>query len=118
MTVHKISDSDSKVKDALCVWAESLKQDSSIERELGYGRCVGFASGGGSSTWEDFEQRADKNMAVNVQAIYDGLKIPQQLAVSHFHLSAVWKPTRYKIEDAYADALIVIGIALRRRGLV
>lgn len=117
MTVYKISDSEAKVKDALCVWAKSLKNDVSHQRALGHGRCVGFASGGMSS-WEDFEAKVDRNMATNVQAIYDGLKHQQRLAIDHFHLSAVWQPNRYKIEDCYADALVVIGIALRRRGLV
>lgn len=118
MSAHRFADNAQKVKDALEVWAESLKNDSSHERALGHGRCTGFASGGGSSTWEDFAAKVDKNMAINVQAIFEGLKPPQQLAVSHFHLAAVWKSQRYKLEDCYADALVVIEIALRRRGLV
>jgi hypothetical protein len=117
MTVHKMSVNAEKVKDALELWAESVKNYNGQERQLGYGRCVGFASGG-TSSWEDFAAKVDKNMAVNVQAIYDGLEHPQQLAVDYFHLSATIKPQRYKIEDCYADALVVIEIALRRRGLI
>ena len=117
MSVHKISDTEAKVKDALHVWAEWMLNDN-VEDALGYGRCVGFASGGSVSGWEDFERRVDKNMAENVNGIYEGLKMHQQLAIDHFHLSSVWKPQRYNIEDAYAEALIAIEIALRRRGLV
>jgi len=117
MTVHRMSDNDAKVKDALHVWAEWMQSDQ-VEDSLGYGRCVGFASGGSVNGWEDFERKVEKNMAVNMQAIYEGLKHPQQMAIDHFHLSAVWKPQRYSIEDAYAEALIAIEIALRRRGLI
>lgn len=117
MSFHKISDNEVKVKDALNVWADWMKRDRQ-EELLGYGRCVGFAAGGGTSSWEDFERNVENNMAVNVQAIYDGLKHPQQMAIDHFHMSAVWKPQRYTIEDAYSEALIAIEIALRRRGLI
>lgn len=117
MSVHKIVDNEAKVKDALHVWAQWMKSDRQ-EQALGYGRCVGFDNGGSTSSWDDFERKVETNMAVNVQAIYEGLKHPQQLAIDHFHLSSVWKPQRYKIEDAYTEALIAIEIALRRRGLI
>ncbi len=117
MTVHRMSDAEEKVKDALNVWAKSMEDDNAYE-QLGYGRCVGFVSGGSVSGWEDFERRCDKTMAENVAGIYSGLTQPQQMAIDHFHLSAVWKPQRYKIEDVYTEALIAIEIALRRRGLI
>lgn len=117
MSVHKIRDNEASVKEALNVWAEWMKSDQT-ESALGYGRCVGFDNGGSTSSWDDFERKVEKNMAINMQAIYEGLKHPQQMAVDHFHLSATWKPQRYNIEDAYAEALIAINVALRRRGLI
>lgn len=117
MTIHKFSDSEVKVKNALDVWAEWSQRDQT-EVSLGYGRCVGFDNGSSTKSWDDFEHKVEKNLAINVQAIYEGLNQPQQMAVDHFHLSAVWKPQRYRIEDAYAEALMVIEIALRRRGLL
>jgi hypothetical protein len=115
--VHRINDNEAKVKEALQVWSEWMEQDQT-ENALGYGRCVGFDSGGSVSGWDDFERKVDKNMAINVQAIYEGLKHPQQVAIDHFHLAAVWKSNRTNIEDDYAGALVAIEIGLRRRGLI
>jgi hypothetical protein len=115
MIPQTVTDTEEKVKDALDTWSKWMRRPN---QSMGYGQSVGFESGGSVSGWEDFEQRVEKNMAINVQAIYEGLKHPQQMAIDHFHLSAVWKPQRYRIEDAYADALIAIEIALRRRGLI
>ena len=61
----------------------------------------------------------EKNMAINVQAIYDGLPSLQQLAIDHFHLHAVWRSTRPgALDDAYGNALMAVEIGLRRRGLI
>lgn len=117
INVHKIADNEVKVKDALLVWSEWMHRDSQ-EAALGYGRCAGFDNGGGTGSWDDFERKVEKNMAVNVQAIYEGLKHPQQLAIDHFHLAAVWISRRSNIEDDYKEALIAIEIGLRRRGLL
>jgi hypothetical protein len=113
----RITDNEAKVKDALQLWAEWMQQDR-LESSLGYGRCVGFDGSGNVSGWDDFERRVEKNMAINVQAIYEGLKHPQQLAIDHFHLAAVWRSNRTNIEDDYASALLAIEIGLRRRGLI
>lgn len=106
-----------KVKEALSVWAEWMQGGD--EKRLGYGHSVGFNNAShGVSSWDDFERRVEKNLAINVQAIYEGLPHPQQLAIDHFHLSAVWQFNRVRIEDVYADALIAMEVALRRRGLI
>jgi hypothetical protein len=110
-----IADVDRKVRDALEVWAEWVKADTI---DLGYGRCMGFESGGSVGGWEDFERKVDKNMAVNVQAIYDGLEQRLQLSLDHFHLAAVWRSNRTRLEDDYADALMSVEVGLRKRGLL
>ena len=117
MSIHRIADNGAKVKDALHIWAEWIKNDR-LEQTLGYGKCTGFNNGGSTSSWNDFERAVDKNMAINVQAIHDGLKLPQRLAIDHFHLSAAWKPQRYSLEESYSEALLAIEIALRRRNLL
>ena len=45
--------------------------------------------------------KVENNLAINVQAIYEGLKHPQQLAIDHFHLAAVWRSNRSNLEDDY-----------------
>lgn len=114
---HRINDNEFKVKEALQVWTDWMKQDR-LESSLGYGRCVGFDGGGNTSSWDDFERKVENNMAINVQAIYEGLKHAQQLAIDHFHLAAVWKSNRTNIENDYSTALLAIEIGLRRRGLI
>lgn len=114
--VHaSVTDTMQRVKEALDVWSAWMQQDDS--HKLGYGRTVGFNSNNLSS-WDDFERKVERNLAVNVQAILEGLEERMQCAVFYFHVAAVIKPRRTKIEDDYQDALIKIEIALRRRGLV
>ena len=110
-----IVDNSRKVKEALDVWAKSMDDDFNC---LSYARSMGFANGGSVGDWEDFEHSVDKNMADNVQAIYDGLQERMQLAIDHFHLAAVWRSNRTRLEDDYGDALIQIEIGLRKRGLI
>ena len=117
MTVHKITDNEYKVKEALNVWSEWMQQDRDAIA-MGYGKCSGFDIGGSTSSWSDFERKVENNLAINVQAIYEGLKHTQQIAIDHFHLAAVWKSNRGSLENDYADALIGIEIGLRRRGLL
>lgn len=108
-----ITDNERKVKDALEVWAEWMRRDNT-ESKLGYGRCAGFATGG-IGDWEDFERREDNSLAESVQAVYDGLKQPLQIAIDHFHLSAVWRSNRGSLEADYAAALIQMEVGLRRK---
>lgn len=111
-----ITDNEQKVKDALEVWADWMR-GSGID--LGYGSPMGFESGGSAiSSWEDFEHRVDKNMAINVQAIYEGLPPYQQMAIDHFHLSAVYTFRRRNILEDYGNALIAMEVGLRGRLLI
>lgn len=118
MTLSKaISDIDYKVKDAIAVWVEWMQIGDS--GKLGFGRCVGFdAAGGNVSGWDDFERRVNKNMAINVQAIYEGLSKSQQIAIDHYHLAAVWISNRTNIEDDYKSAIESLTAGLKRRGLI
>lgn len=111
-----ITDLEYKVKDALYVWSEWMQQDNS--KQLGYGNVAGFFADSKATSWDDFERKVEKNMAVNVQAIYEGLPKSQQLAIDHFHLAAVWISNRSNIEDDYANALVGMQTGLRRRGLI
>lgn len=110
-----IEDDYYRVKEFLAVWSEWMQRPT---ESLGYGRTVGFESGGSVSGWEDFERQVEKNMAINTQAILEGLPLNQQHAVFHFHVAAVITPNRTNIEDDYQDALMALEIALRRRGLL
>jgi hypothetical protein len=112
----KFSDAEFKTKEALAVWVNWMQQGD--EKRLGYGKCAGFSQVSAVSGWDDFERKVESNLAINVQAIYEGLKISQRLAIDHFHLAAVWLSNRTNIEDDYADALISMQIVLRRRGLI
>ena len=111
-----INDLDYKVKEALTIWSEWMRRGNT--KEQGYGRCSGFTTDSSVSGWDDFEMKVENNLAINVQAIYEGLKHPQQLAIDHFHLAAVWRSNRSNLEDDYANALIGMQIGLRRRGLL
>jgi hypothetical protein len=64
------------------------------------------------------EYESDKTIAMAVNAILEDMPLHQQHAVFHFHVAAVFKPQRTKIEDDYADAVVVIEIQLNRRGLL
>ena len=116
MKLDYFDDTDLKVKDILDVWAHWMRIDDN--QHLGYSRCMIYHLGGSSLDSDDAELRANKKNAEAAQAVYQGLTLPQKLAINHFHLSAVWKPQRYKIEDAYASAIINMTKGLRRRGLV
>lgn len=109
-----------RVKDALTIWAAWMEKDNTRAR-LGYPyMSTGFKSGGGAwgTFFEDNEYESDKTIAMAVNAILEDMPLQQQHAVFHFHVAAVFKPQRTKIEDDYADAVVVIEIQLNRRGLL
>lgn len=115
-----ISDIERKVKDALDVWAEWMEVDEE-KNKLGYpSHSLVMLSGGG--TWgsfvEDQEEEQENQLARAVYAIYVELPHPQQLAIDHFHLAAVWRSNRTNIEEDYADALMAIQCGLRKRGML
>lgn len=115
MEQAEISDDLKAVKDALEIWAQWMRRDDS---NRGYGQIgVGFNTKT-SYNWERFERQVNKNMAINVMALYEDLNSPQQMAIDHFHLSAVWRPQRFSLEECYAQALAVIEKGLKRRGLI
>jgi len=108
--------SQDKVKDALSVWADWMRDDNT---KLGFpSQSIGISSGGSVSSWEDLELSLDIGIARAVDAILEGVSNSQRLAVHHFHLAAVWRSNRTNIEDDYANALMVIEFGLRRRGLI
>jgi hypothetical protein len=115
MEQAEITDDIKAVKAALDIWAEWMRRN---DDRLGFGSvAVGFNTHSVSG-WDDFERRVDKNMAINVMALYEDLTSPQQMAVDHFHLAAVWRPSRFSLEECYAEALAVIEKGLKRRGLI
>jgi len=116
MEQAEITDELKAVKDALDVWAKWMNRDESDK--LGYGASgVGFNSRSVSG-WDDFARRVDKNMAINVMALYEDLSDTQQMAIDHFHLAAVWRPQRFSLEECYEQALAIIMKGLKRRALI
>lgn len=105
-----------KVKDALNVWAAWMERDHTKAR-LGYPyMSTGFINGGSWGNFcEDNEYQDDKLTAETVNAILEDMPDNQQTAIFYFHVAAVIKPRRTKVEDDYADALIAIEIGLRAR---
>jgi hypothetical protein len=107
--------SRNKVIDALETWADWMREGGV---KLGYGKPMGFEQPDRINGWEDFERKTDENMAINVQAVYDGLGEMHQLAIDHHHLAAVWSFRRLSIADVYEAALIQMEVGLRRRGMI
>ena len=116
MNLPYLDDTEMKVKYILDVWASWMRVDD--KNHLGFTQCMIYYTATGYGSLDDAELRDNKNKAVTAQAIYEGLSLPQKLAINHFHLSAVWHPQRYKIEDAYASAIEAMTKGLRRRGIV
>jgi hypothetical protein len=114
-TEAEISDDLKAVKDALNIWGRWMNRGDGVN--LGYGHSVGFnrESIPDKRAWE---RRIDTNMAINVMALYEDLSSPQRMAIDHFHLSAVWRPQRFSLEECYAQALAIIEKGLKRRGLI
>jgi hypothetical protein len=112
-----MTDEDMKVKDALAIWVKYQK--FVWLQNLGAKGSSAFKYGsGGITCYDDFEDKVEKNMAINVEAIMDDLSPLQKSAIDHFHLSAVWSSPRVKIEEMYEQALQIIKKALKRRGLI
>ena len=116
MNLPYFDDSDVKVKEALKIWADCLKVHDF--RELGYSEPNIYYLKTGYSSDEDEETSVNNNIAVNVQAVYDGLSKVQKLSIDHFHLSAVWHPNRYNILDIYATAILAMKRGLRSRLII
>ena len=116
MKLDYLDDTDLKVKEVLDVWAIWMHIDDN--QHLNYSRCMIYYLSSSNSDVDDAELRDNKHKAETADAIFQGLSIPQKLAINHFHLSAVWHPQRYKIEDAYASAIEAMTNGLRRRGIV
>jgi hypothetical protein len=115
MEQAEITDDIKAVKEALEIWAQWMRRDSP---RLGYGQAgVGF-NHKTAYDWNRFERQVNRNMAINVMALYEDLSSPQQMAIDHFHLSAVWRPQRFSLEECYAQALTIIEKGLKRRGLI
>jgi hypothetical protein len=69
----------------------------------------------GSSDFDAMVATADTRCAVAVDAIIDGLPLPERLAVYHIHLAAVW---RLRFLDAYyASAKDHVAEGLTKRGI-
>lgn len=89
--------------------------------DLGYPHdsCCGIIKGYASANETDFDsacESVDITCAEAVDAIVDGLPLPQKRAVYHRHLEAVYR-TRSDVETHYAAALDAIGRGLTRRGI-
>lgn len=106
------------VKNALACWTEWMQRDNS---KLGYpSKSMCMESGGGA--WGNFAddelETIENNLARAVDAIVDGLSNSQRLAVHYYHLGAVWRSNRTNILNDYEQALRLIEMGLRKRGML
>ncbi|HYD34448.1 MAG TPA: hypothetical protein VD999_00070 [Vitreimonas sp.] len=119
MLPSQIPDTLDTVKSHLNIWAAWMERDDTRSR-LGYpSRSVGFSSGGAWGSFiEDNEYQLDKTIAHAVDAILEDMDLRLKHAIFHFHIRAVFKPRRTKIEDDYAEAIDVLEAGLLKRGLL
>lgn len=110
-----MTEADQRVMYYLSIWVEYMRRpDSSLA-------CPRTSSGfhtGGANSFDDLAGQADNYAARTMDTIIDDLEDRQRLAVYHFNLGAVWKPSRYNIADEYRNAIAAIGKAIVRKGLV
>jgi hypothetical protein len=110
-----VNDTDQRVMYYLSIWVEYMRRP---ESSLSYPRASCGMSSGGAHSFDDLAGQADNYAARTMETIIDDLPIPQKLAVHHFNLGAVWRPSRFNLLDEYRNAILGIGRAIVRKGLV
>ena len=110
-----------RVRYYLELWAEWHKDDHGEIKQLtgNKSQCMSFIQPG-SHTFEDMADTAESRAAVIVDSIIEDVQLMplhHKLAIHHFHLSAVWRPKRYDIEQCYQDAMESLERGLNIKGL-
>jgi hypothetical protein len=110
-----MTDSEQRVMYYLSIWGDYMRRP---ESSLFFPRTASGVAAGGANSFDDLAGQADNYAARTMETIIDDLEPPQRLAVYHFNLGAVWKPGRFNLADEYRKAIINIGKAIVRKGLV
>ena len=114
--MNMVADIDFRLKEAMDIWVEWMHR--SDNKSLGFGRCSGVDTSSSVSGWNEFERSVEKDTALNVQAVYEGLPLPQRLAIDHFHLAAVWRSNRSSLEADYTKAMAGMAKGLQKRNIL
>lgn len=71
----------------------------------------------GSADFDTMCDHMERRCAITMEALVTDLPLPQRIAVHHFHLGAVWRMHRVRIEDVYLLARVRLSDGLRARGI-
>ena len=107
---------EDRVKDMLYLWKRSMYAGKS--KHLGY---PSRSSGGFADASEDFDQAvgaADDRCAKATDSAIDGLPSDNKAAVYAKHLGGAWTLPDGLLGVHYASAVLQVGRALDRKGIV
>ena len=71
----------------------------------------------GSADFDTMCDHMERRCAIAMEALVNDLPLPERIAVHHFHLGAVWRMHRVKIEDVYLRARAGLSVGLRAKGI-
>jgi hypothetical protein len=110
-----VDESDQRIMYYMAIWVEYMRRP---ESSLSFPRASSGMASGGAHSFDDLAGQADNYAARAMEAIIEDLPERQKLAVYHFNLGAVWRPSRFNLADEYKGAMISIGKGIIRKGLV
>ena len=111
----KKTDTNEAVKYFLEIWKRYMQ---SSDDDLGYPPKSSLFATGGIRSFEDLCESTDRAVGEIVKTIIEEMAPHHQAAIMHFNLHAVFRFTRFRAEDIYAEALLVLEIGLRKKGLL
>jgi len=114
--VYKLPDEPADRLEAhLDNWTRWMKSDVLTD---GYrNRSTGFIAGGYSAEFEDLMDAADIRCAMAVDALIRSLEAPQQAAIHHAYLRAVFRFPRASLENLLERAKAALRLGMDARGI-
>ena len=109
-----MQESNERLKYYLEIWKDYMRRDAI---DVGFRRKCSLFASGAMTSFEDLASDADQSAAETMDAIINGLEPHHQAAVYHCNLNAIFRFPRMDIQTVYADALILIEIGIRKKGL-
>lgn len=96
-------------------WRRLMRSDVIVD---GYpGRSTRLSSGGGSSTFDELVDAADKRCAEAVDALMESLSMGERIAINHTYLHAVYRLERQSLPELLQAARVKIARGLKARGI-